>query len=338
MSDLPTGTITFLFTDIEGSTRLWEQHPEAMQAALARHDALLRQAIEAHGGHVFKTVGDQFCAAFSRAPDALTTAVQSQRALQAESWGEIGPLRVRTVLHTGRVEARQEDYFGPPLNRVARLLATAHGGQVLLSHATADLVRESLAPEIGLRDLGAHRLKDLQQPERVYQLLHPALPADFPPLHSLEAFTHNLPRQLTSFIGREREMAEVKQLLTTTCLLTLTGSGGCGKTRLALQVAADLVEEYPDGVWLVELAALTDPVLLPQAVATALGIREEPGRLLAATLADFLRPRALLLLLDNCEHLLTACAQLAESLLRGCPQLRILASSREGLGIGGELT
>jgi hypothetical protein len=245
---------------------------------------------------------------------------------------------VRIALHTGEADLREGDYYGAVVNRCARLRAVAHGGQVLLSQATCDLVREHLPAETSLRDLGTHRLKDLQQPEHIYRLLHPDLPTDFPPLRSLEAFAHNLPAQLTSFIGREREMAEVKQLLATTRLLTLTGSGGCGKTRLALQVAADLLEEYADGVRLVELAALDDPALVPQTVASALGVREEPGRPLTATLTDSLKPKALLLVLDNCEHLLTACAQLADALLRSCPSLRMLASSREGLGLGGEQT
>jgi predicted ATPase/class 3 adenylate cyclase len=338
MPDLPTGTVTFLFTDIEGSTRLWEQHPEAMRHALARHDALLRHAIATHAGQVFKTIGDQFCAAFATAPGALAAALTAQQALGAELWGEVGPLRVRMALHTGAAEQRDGDYFGPPLNRVARLLAVGHGDQILLSAATAEAARAALAAGASLRDLGSHRLKDLQQPEHLFQLLHPSLPAEFPPLRSLEAFAHNLPAQLTSFIGREAAIAEVKQFLATTRLLTLTGSGGCGKTRLALQVAADLLEVYADGVWLVELAALGDPALVPQAVATALGVREQPGRPLTATLTDYLRPKSLLLILDNCEHLLAACAQLADALLRSCPRLRMLASSREALGIGGEQT
>jgi predicted ATPase/class 3 adenylate cyclase len=332
----PTGTVTFLFTDIEGSTRLWEQHPEAMRLALARHDALLSRTIEAHGGHVFKTVGDAFYAAFLSAAPAIAAAVEAQRALHPEGWGELPSLRVRMALNTGAVERRGGDYFGPVLNRVARLLAAGHGGQLLLSQATGELVREALPPEMSLRDLGAHRLKDLQQPEHVFQLLAPALPAEFPPLRSLEAFAHNLPAQLTSFIGREQAIAEVKQLLVAARLLTLTGSGGCGKTRLALQVGADLLEEYADGVWLVELAGLADPALVPQAAAAALGVREEPGRPLTATLTDYLCRKQVLLILDNCEHLLTACAQLTEALLRSCPRLQILASSREGLGIGGE--
>jgi predicted ATPase/class 3 adenylate cyclase len=335
---LPSGTVTFLFTDIESSTRLWEQHPEAMRAALARHDVLLRQAITRGGGHIFKTIGDQFCAVFATAPAAVAAALEAQQALRAEDWEETGPLRVRMALHSGTAEQREGDYFGPALNRVARLLEAGHGGQILLSRVTADRAVEAFPRGTSLRDLGSHHLKDLQQSEQIYQLLHPGLPADFPSLRSLEAFAHNLPRQLTRFIGREREMEEVRRLLATTALLTLTGAGGCGKTRLALQVAADQVDQFANGVWLVELAALADPELVPQTVALALGVREEPGRSLTETLTDYLRSRALLLLLDNCEHLLAACAQLADALLRGCPHLRILATSREALGIGGEQT
>jgi predicted ATPase/class 3 adenylate cyclase/DNA-binding SARP family transcriptional activator len=364
---LPTGTLTFLFTDIEGSTRLWDQQPETMRPVLAQHDALLRQIIESHGGHVFKTVGDQFCAAFATALEALTAALAAQQALQAEpcllpSPGRgqvakgppagavfaprrvcgagggvgVGPLRVRMALHTGAAEERDEDYFGPALNRIARLLDIAHGGQILLSLATQELARDQLPGDASLRDLGEHRLRDLARPERIFQLLHPALPGDFPPLRSLDALPHNLPQQLTSFIGREQEMAEVRQRLTATRLLTLTGAGGAGKTRLSLQVAADLLEEYPDGVWLVELAPLSDPAFVPQAVATVLSVREEPGVPLAQTLFQSLKPKRLLLILDNCEHLLAACAQLADTLLRQCPQITLLATSREGLGIAGE--
>jgi predicted ATPase/class 3 adenylate cyclase/DNA-binding SARP family transcriptional activator len=337
-------TLTFLFTDIESSTRLWEEHPEEVRDALPRHDTLLRAATHTHGGQIFKTWGDQVCAAFSTAPEAVAAALAAQRALHAEAWGEApgaagsGLLRVRMALHTGAAEERDGDYFGPPLNRVARLLEATHGGQIVLSLATQDLVREYLPEGTSLRNLGEHRLKDLQRPESIFQLVHPDLPAEFPPLRSLEAFAHNLPLQLTRFIGREREMAEVKRLLQTARLLTLTGAGGCGKTRLALQVAADLLEEYPNGVWLVELAALTDPALVPQTVAATWGVREEPGRPLIQTLMDYLRPRSLLLVLDNCEHVLAACAQLAEAWVRACPKLRILATSREGLGIGGEQT
>src|SRR5579884_2229057 len=332
----PSGTITFLFTDIEGSTRLWEQYPEAMRAALARHDALLRQAIEAHNGHVFKTVGDAFCAAFATAPDALHAALTAQCALHAEAWPPETHLRVRMALHTGATEERDGDYFGPPLNRIARLLSTGYGGQVLLSLATTTLLRDSLPNQVSLRDLGLHRLRDLEEPEHVFQCLHPDLRAEFPPLKSLDNLPTNLPLQLSSFIGRTREIEAVEMLLKKARLLTLTGAGGCGKTRLALQVAANVVEAYPDGVWLVELAPLADPAMAPHAVADALGVREEAGRSLLQALKDHLQSKTLLLLLDNCEHLLTACAALAENLLRHCPQVRILATSREPLGVTGE--
>ena len=333
---LPTGTVTFLFTDIEGSTRLWEQHQEQMRSALACHDAILREAIEHHNGYVFKTVGDAFCAAFPTASDALASALSAQQTLIAEPWPAETPLRVRMALHTGQSQERDNDYFGPPINRVARLLSIGHGEQVLLSQAAYDLVHERLPEGCTLRDMSAHRLKDLLTPEHVFQLLHPALPSDFPPLRSLQAFANNLPVQWTSFIGREKEIEEVKNLLAGTHLLTLTGSGGCGKTRLALQVAADLVEDYSDGVWLAELAALSEPKLVVQAVATALGLRDEPGRTLLRTVTDYLLSKSTLLVLDNCEHLLPACAELTETLLNHCPHLRILTTSREGLRIGGE--
>lgn len=337
---LPAGTVTFLLTDIEGSSKLWDQHPEAMSEALARHDQLVTEAVERHGGRLPKAQGegDSAFAVFVRAAEAVECALAFQRALAAEPWPEGASLRVRMALHTGQAEFRQGDYYGPAVNRCARLRALAHGGQTLLSQATAELVREALPEGATLRDLGTHRLKDLARPERVFQACHPDLPAEFPPLRSLEALSHNLPVQLTSFIGREREMAEVKRQLSAARLVTLTGAGGCGKTRLALQVAADLAEEYPDGVWLVELAPLREPGLVPQAVASALGVREEPGRGLTETLADRLGPRELLLLLDNCEHLVGACAELADALLRACAKLKILDTSREPLGVAGEVT
>jgi predicted ATPase/class 3 adenylate cyclase len=337
MAGLPSGTVTFLYTDIEGSTALWEQQPQAMRAAVARHDALLRDAIAAHDGHLFRTVGDGLCAAFATAPDALAAALAAQQALQVEDWHTLEPLRVRLALHTGAAESRAGDYVGSCLNRVGRLLAAGHGRQALLSQATADLARDTLPAGASLRDLGEHRLRDLVQPERIFQLLHPALPADFPPLRSLDAYPHNLPLQLTSFVGRAAEMAEVTRLLATTRLLTLTGTGGCGKTRLALQVAADQVDASPDGVWLVELAPLAEPDLVAQAVATVLGVREQPGQPILTTLVAWLKAKRLLLVLDNCEHLLDACAHLAESLLRACPSLVILATSRELLSTPGEV-
>jgi predicted ATPase/class 3 adenylate cyclase len=333
---LPTGTVTFLFTDIEGSTTRWEHHPDAMKEALAWHDAVLREAIEASGGHVFKTVGDAFCAAFQTAAGAVRAALAAQRALHAEAWADVGGVRVRMALHTDAAEERDNDYFGPAVNRVARLLSAGHGGQILLSRATEELVRDHLSAEISLRDLGERRLKDLIRPEHIFQVLAPDLPTDFPPLKTLDSFPNNLPIQLTSFVGREEELSEISQAIGTTQLLTLIGMGGLGKTRLSLQVAAGLLDQFPDGVWFVELAPVTDPTLVPQAVALAMGVREEPSRPLPATLADTLRDQQVLLVLDNCEHVAEAAARLAETLLRQCARLRILATSRETLGISGE--
>ena len=336
----PTGTVTFLFTDIEGSTKLWEQHPEAMRAALARHDALLRQCIEAHGGFLVKTTGDGVHAAFSTANLALEAALASQFALAAETWGLPMPLPVRMGLHTGATEERDGDYYGPPLNRAARLVAAGHGGQTLLSDVTQGLVRDALPSTASLRDLGQHRLKDLGRPEQVFQLCQPSLPADFPPLRSLDnpALPNNLPQQPTSFIGRETQVGEVKALLGKTRLLTLTGAGGAGKTRLSLQVAADLLDGEGNGVWLVELAGLSDLALVPQAVADVLGVKEQAGKTIQASLLDWLKPKQLLLILDNCEHLVAACALLAADILRNCPLVHLLASSREPLNVAGEQT
>jgi predicted ATPase/class 3 adenylate cyclase len=335
--NLPSGTVTFLFTDIEGSSQLWEQQPAAMQAALARHDQLLRDLVAAHGGSVFKTTGDGLHAVFAHASGGVAAALASQLALAGETWpGLPRPVRVRMCLHTGEAELREGDYFGPSLNRAARLLSIAWGGQTLLSTATAELVRDQLPPGAALQPLGEHRLKDLVRPEPVFQLDAPGLPAAFPPLRSLNTLPHNLPVQVTSFIGREHELAEVKRLLATTRLLTLTGPGGTGKTRLSLQAAVELLDTFPDGVWLVEFAALTDPTLVLQTLAAALGVREQPGRPLLDTVADYLRGKNLLIILDNCEHLIDACAQLAAALLQACPRLKILPSSREALGIAGE--
>ncbi len=337
MIDLSTGTLTFLFTDIEGSTKLWEQHPSAMTVALARHDDILRQVIESHGGHVFKTVGDSFCAAFTSAPNALLAALDAQRALAAEEKSNI-VIRVRMGLHSGPAEERDNDYFGPTLNRVARLMSAGHGGQTLLSSITRELVLPTLPEGIELRDMGECSLKDLIRPEHIYQLTAPGLQADFPPLKTLEGFRTNLPVQLTNYIRREKEFGIVKGLMEEHRLLTLTGAGGTGKTRLSLQVAADLLDSFPDGVWFIELAPLADPALVPQTVLMALGLREETVCPALETLTHYLAPKEVLLILDNCEHLIEAAAQFAERALHACPNLRLLASSREALGIAGEKT
>jgi predicted ATPase/class 3 adenylate cyclase len=333
---LPTGTVTFLFTDIEGSTSLWENHATLMRQALQRHDGLLREIIEANQGYVFKSLGDGYCAAFSQPSAALSAALCIQQALLTEAWDTPTPLRVRVALHMGEVAEQHGDYFGPPLNRIARLLGIAHGGQTILSRAVRDLVLSSLPADVRLEPHGSHRLKDLQQPEEVFELCHPTLPADFPPLRSLGVFDHNLPQQLTSFVGRDVEMLEIKKLLAGNRLVTLLGTGGAGKTRLALQVAVEVLQDFKDGVWLVELASLTEPDRVAQAIAQALRLKEEQGRSLTETLIDFLRDRSLLLVLDNAEHLVSAVAGITDTLLRACRNLRILATSREVLGISGE--
>ncbi len=339
---LPAGTVTFLMTDVEGSVRLWEESSALMRRALARHDALAGAITARHGGRQIKSrgEGDSLFLVFPAVGDALRAACALQQAYGAEPWPTAAPLRVRMALHAGEAEQRDGDYYGGVVNRCARLRSAAHGGQVLLTAMARDRVGDDLPPEAALRDLGPHRLRDLGRPQQVYQLLHPALPAAFPPLRSLDdpALPNNLPLQLTSFVGRDKELAEVKALLGRTRLLTVIGGGGGGKTRLCLQVAADLLDDSGEGAWLVELAALHDPALVPQAVADALGVREEPGRPILQTLTDALGAKRRLILLDNCEHLLPACAALAGALGRHCPHVRLLASSREALGVAGEQT
>jgi predicted ATPase/class 3 adenylate cyclase len=338
MSDLPTGTVTFLFTDIEGSTQLWEQHPEEMKSGLARHDSILKEAIESHNGRIIKTTGDGAHAVFPTAVDAAEAALAGQRNLQSEFANIESPIRARMGLHSGEAEVRAGDYYGQALNRVARLMAAGSGGQILVSRLTADLLREHLPAEATLLDLGEHRLKDLIQPEHIYQLCVPDLPHEFPALKSLNAVANNLPIQLTSFIGREREMAELNKILPRegTRLLTLIGPGGTGKTRLSLQLAAEHLSDFRDGVWLIELARLADPGLILQTVASVLSVREQAGMSLIDIVLNYLRERQLLLILDNCEHLVEACAALAEQFLQAGSGLKILASSREALGVSGE--
>ena len=334
--------VTFLFSDIEGSTKLWESVPEKMKPALARHHAILQEAISSNGGNVFQIVGDAFCAAFPTASSAISAALTAQRALHQEKWDTPSPIRARIGIHTGAAERILNDSptggytSNHTLNRVARILSAGHGGQVLLSLVTKELVKDSLPADAELRDMGEHHLKNLTRPEHLFQLIIADLPSDFPPLNTLDSYRHNLPVQLTSFIGRIREIAEVKYLLSATRLLTLTGPGGTGKTRLSIQVANEVLDQYPDGVWMVELAPILDPLLIPRTTAIAIGLRDEPHRPVIDMLCDYLREKKILLILDNCEHLIEACAQLADRLLHACPQIRILASSREVLGIAGE--
>jgi len=336
--DLPSGVVTFLMTDIEGSTRLWAEAPEAMRAALARHDAIAADAITEHGGFLIKPrgEGDSTFSVFARATDAVVAACALQTALTAEPWPEGALLRVRIAVHTGEADLGVDDYYGTAVNRCARLRSIAHGGQVLVSEATAGLTRELLPEELSLRDLGYQRLRDLAEPERVAQLRHPSLPSDFPALRTIDSIPNNLPYQVSTFVGREAEMTKIRELLRATRLLTLTGAGGVGKTRLALQAAAEMLYEYPDGVWLVELEALTDGGLVCQALATALDIREEAGRSLVDAVASYLRDKRALIVLDNCEHLVEECAELAEHVTRQCQAIRVLATSREALRAEGE--
>jgi predicted ATPase/class 3 adenylate cyclase len=332
----PTGTVTFLFSDIEGSAERWESTPDAMTAALQRYDALVRSAVEAHSGYLFKTRGDALRVAFARAPDALAAALAAQRALVNEDFSAVEELRVRMALHTGSVDESGGDYIGPTVNRVARLLGIGHGGQVLVSRTCMQLVQDELPAHCSLRDLGAHRLKDLAQPEHVHQLIAPDLPDAFPPLLSLDHLSNNLPTQLTSFIGREEVVAEIKELLGQHRLLTLTGTGGAGKTRCAIQVGAEFVDGSSDGVWLAELAPISDPSLVASVVARALSLHESPKRPVLDTLLAFLKRKRLLIILDNCEHVIEDARHVVAVILRGCPDVRILATSRESLAISGE--
>ncbi|MGH8992998.1 MAG: BTAD domain-containing putative transcriptional regulator [Acidimicrobiia bacterium] len=335
-------TVAFLFTDIAGSTRRWEGDQETMAADLARHDKLLTEACEDWGGRVFSHTGDGLCAAFPTAAAAIGAAVAGQVALAAEQWGAEAnsePLRVRMGVHAGAAERRAGNYFGPTLNRTARLMASASGGQVVCSGAAADLAFDHLPEPVTLLDLGEHRLADLGRPERIFQVAHPGLQADFAPLRTA-AIRHNLPAALTSFVGRADETSRVAELLGASRLVTLAGPGGAGKTRLALAVAGAVMDRFPDGVWFVALAAVRDPTLVGQVVADVLGFDpralEADGRRFDEALCDQLRHRRLLVVLDNWEHVVDRAADLAHAVVAGCPDVAILATSREVLGVPGE--
>jgi predicted ATPase len=314
--------VTFLFTDVEGSTRRWEADAEEMRTALAAHDEALRSAIEGHGGWLFKHTGDGVCAAFASPRSAVDAAIAAQRELQ---------LPVRMGLATGEAEMRDGDYFGRVLNRAARVMATGHGGQILLADSTGVLLRG-----VDLIDLGTRRLRDVPTPIGVFQVRAPGLATDFPPLRALDTSPGNLRRVTSSLIGRESELEEVQAAVKSHRLVTLTGVGGVGKTRLSLEVAARLVDEFPDGVWLFELAAVTDPASVPDAVAAVLRITQQPGMSAGESIAAALEGRMRLLVFDNCEHVRDAAADLVESILAQSATVRILATSREGLGIPDE--
>jgi predicted ATPase/class 3 adenylate cyclase len=329
---------TYLFTDIEGSTRLWEQEPERMRVALARHDALTREAVETNRGRIVKSTGDGFHAVFDDPLDALAATLQLQLSLADSQATDGVALRVRSALHAGVDEHRDDDFYGPVVNRAARIMNSAHGGQILVSQAVAALIGHRLPKDVSLRDLGRVRLRDLTGAEPVYQVLHSKLRQDFPALRSLESTPNNLPQQTTSFVGRERELREISEHLRNARLLTLVGAGGLGKTRLSLQVAAKALDAFPDGVWFVELAAISDESRVVHAVAAVLGVKEEPRVPLVDSLVRVLTTRNLLLILDNCEHLVRACAELCNRILQSTRDVRMLASSREALRVGGEVT
>ena len=332
----PAGAVVFLFTDIEGSTVRWERHPEAMRSAVARHDAVMREAMARHQGTVFKTLGDAFCVAFPEARPALAAAVDAQRALAAEDFSAVDGIRVRMALHAGQADLRGGDYLGPSVIKAGRLMSAAHGRQIILSGVTAELLAGELPGTVSLIDLGPHWLRDLAHPEPILQVAADGLQADFPALRTLVPKPNNLPQPMTSFIGREAEVAELKSLLERYRLVTLVGSGGLGKTRISLKVGGDLLTTFRDGVWLVELAPLTDGQLLGEQVAALFGLRVQGVRSAIDTVVDYLKDKQLLLILDNCEHLVAESARLASDLLRSCPGVRLLASSREGLAVTGE--
>jgi predicted ATPase/class 3 adenylate cyclase len=334
--DAPTGTVAFLFSDIEGSTQRWEQDRQAMAACLRLHDDLVRAAIERNGGHVFKTIGDAFCASFHTAGEAVAAALAMHRDLGASDFSAVGGIRVRIGIHAGTAEERDGDYFGPTVNRVARLQATAWGGQTVLSAAATQLARGALPPGAALLDLGEHRLKDLAEPEHITQLVVSDLPAEFPPLRSLDASRHNLPTQLVGLVGREALVGEIEDALAQAPLVTLVGAGGIGKTRTALHVADDVLARFSGGVWYIELASVTSSEGVVAKVAADLGLRESPGRPMLETVLLWLARRDVLLVIDNCEHVVAGAAAIAGAILKRAPQARILATSREPLAVYGE--
>jgi predicted ATPase/class 3 adenylate cyclase len=338
VATLDEAVTTFLFTDIEGSTRLWEVEPERMRPALERHDTIARGAVKHHGGEVVKMTGDGIHAAFSDPLDALGASLELQQALADAQATEGLALKVRCGMHAGPHQRRDDDFFGAAVNRAARIMAAAHGGQTLLSATVAQMLSGRLPEHVGLRDLGSVRLRDLGSPERIFQLVHPELRSEFPALRSLEETPNNLPHEVTSFIGRDAELARAGELLARNRLLTIFGMGGLGKTRLSLHVAAEAMDDYPDGVWFVELAPLRDPRGVAQAVATVLGVKEEAGRPVTEALARHVAKREILIVLDNCEHLVQACADFARQMLESGARLKVLATSREPLHVAGEVT
>jgi len=340
MTDKPTGTVTFLFTDIEGSTRLSQEYPDTLQSALDIHHAILKNAVESNNGYVFEIVGDAFCCAFQNAADAVKASVTAQLELANQKWEE-AVIRIRIGIHSGSAEWSNDQYSGYiTLARAARIMSSAYGEQIIISSSTYDLVKDKFDSvkelNVSFRDLGERRLKDVINPIRLYQIIFPGLREEFPPLKTLDARPNNLPAQLTSFIGRDDVLQTLKNLFRQTRLLTLIGSGGSGKTRLAMQTAADIIDDFSNGVFITEIASVTDGALVVQTLLNSLGIKEEPGRTSDETLTGYLKDKEMLIILDNCEHLINECANLAEMLLTNCAKLKIIATSREALNCSGE--
>ncbi|HEY3676297.1 MAG TPA: tetratricopeptide repeat protein, partial [Candidatus Tumulicola sp.] len=329
-------TVTFLFTDIEGSSRMWELDPAAMDLALHLHNRIVSETVRAHRGKIFKSMGDAFCCAFEDAADAIRAAVAAQIELNRQTWPQsTGALRARMGLHTGAATYDENDYFGTALNRVARIMSSAHGGQIIVSAATFAVL--GTPPEgVAFRDLGVKRLKDLEQPERLYQIVAEGLPTQFPPLRTLDEHPNNLPTQLSSFVGRRAELDRLASAFATSRVVTIAGPGGIGKTRLALQFAAEAAHRFPGGAFFVELANVTDRVLVPHAIAAALGLTENGAERLVETIARFVGDKSLLLIVDNSEHLLAEVASFIKTLASACENVSVLVTSREPLHLTGE--
>lgn len=332
----PSGTVTFLFTDIEGSTKLAQMNPEGYLLALQKHHNILNEAVSGSNGCVFKSVGDAFCCAFENCADAVKAAIEAQVKFNATEWGDVA-IKVRMGIHSGTAEWNGKDYMGYiTLARSNRVMSSAYGNQILISEQAHENLGDAFLKDVNFRDLGERRLKDLIQPVKLFQIMSPQIPSDFPPLKTLDARPNNLPVQLTSFIGRVQEMSKVKELLEVSRLVTLLGPGGTGKTRIAMQIGAELINDFMNGVFVAELAPVTDPLRVSRALIDTLGIKELPNKSPEETIIDYLKDKSLLLLLDNCEHLIDACATLSEKLLANCAKLKILATSREALKCDGE--
>jgi len=338
MEKIPGGIVTFLFTDIEGSTKLAQEFPETLKESLKRHNDVIQEIIISNKGYVFELIGDAFCVSFDEATDAVKSAYEIQIKLKEENWID-SPIKVRIGIHIGKAEWNESSYLGYiTLARTQRIMSVAYGGQTIISNDVHEKLKDRVFKDFSFRDLGERRLKDLIHPVKIFQLISPKLRNEFPQLKTLDARPNNLPVQLTSFIGRGEQIEQIKNILKQTHLATITGTGGSGKTRLALQVSAEIIDEFENGVWYAELASLNDPLLLPQLIAQTLGLKEEPMRSMEETLCDYLRDRELLIILDNCEHMIDAAARLAEILLVKSPKLRIIATSREALRCSGEMT